>query len=156
MSYILALCFSRTSPWNQTILHASDKGIYLIKSPQILTDIERYPADPKSKFSLSLWTLTFGLQKIWLEIIWKAGSIFQVPFLKNQVFQFSNENPSWRMKPSKLKFKVILLKYLVSWSLNMKKLVFSVFPNFLIKSCKFVEQEIMFRAFAFWITMYYV
>lgn len=85
---------------------------YLIKPSQILTDIERYPADPKSKFSLPLWTLTFGLQKIWLEIIWKAGSIFRVPFLKYQVFAIFQWEPILKYETLKIKIQSYIAKIL--------------------------------------------
>lgn len=131
---------------------------YPIKSPQILTerDIMR-PADPKSKLSLSLWTLNLRLQKTLIGILWKAGFISQLQPLNTRSCQSSTKSPSWSVKCSRSKVKVMFLKSLIYWSLNIKQRYF-VHPLifFSAKPCKFMEGEIIFRIFDFWIAMCYV
>lgn len=79
---------------------------YLIKSFQILTDIGMMrPADPKSKFSLPLWTLNFRLRKLWLVIIWIARSVFPAPFLKYQVFPIFQWEPILKHETLKIKIQ---------------------------------------------------
>lgn len=130
---------------------------YPIKSPQILTwrNIMR-PADPKSKLSLPLWTLNLRLQKTLIGILWIADFISQLQPLNTRSCQFSTESPSWSVKRSRSKVKVMFLKSLIYWPLSNKQRYFVHPLIFSAKPCTFMEGEIIFRIFDFWIAMCYV
>lgn len=114
------------------------------------------PADPKSKFSLSLWTLTFELRKLWLVIIWKAESVFPGPFLKYQVFPIFQWEPLLKYETLKIKIQSYIAKILSFLISEYEKTgIFCILWPF-SKTLQICGTRIMFRAFDFWIAMSYV